>query len=354
MKPVLFVTNYLPPAKRKCFTLLAQREGVEFALFGGKTHHAGIEQPERTTVEGELSTLTIKQHEVFRLAKSGRYRAVISGISGRTALPAAYLGARRAGIPFVLWATIWAHPRTIAHTASYLPLRHIYREADAVVTYGPHVSSYVRSKDAKRVFTAPQCVDNAFWSQPTTPTKRLSETFQALYVGRSETEKGIDILLEGWQRSELAKAGGKLVLIGGEKSLDVEGTVQTGYLNSEDVRNFYASSDVLALPSIQTREFLEPWGLVINEAMNQKLPIIASTAVGAVEAGLAVNERNSLVFKSGDATSLADAFKRLAGDRTLRTKLGEQGQRDVTHYNENAWVEGFSKALVNIGTNRGE
>ena len=79
------------------------------------------------------------------------------GPSGRVALPAAYAGARRARVPFVLWATIWAHPRTAAHALSYLPLRHLYRDADAIVTYGPHVSAYVRSKGrAQRRRGAPE------------------------------------------------------------------------------------------------------------------------------------------------------------------------------------------------------
>ena len=45
-------------------------------------------------------------------------------------------------------------------------MRRIYREAAAVVTYGEHVSAYVRRHGATRVFVAPQAVDNAFWSAP--------------------------------------------------------------------------------------------------------------------------------------------------------------------------------------------
>ena len=62
---------------------------------------------------------------------------MIAGLGGRVALPASYLAARRAGIPFVLWASLWAHPRTPAHALSWLPTRQLYRRADAVVTYGP-------------------------------------------------------------------------------------------------------------------------------------------------------------------------------------------------------------------------
>src|SRR3954465_11776964 len=104
------------------------------------------------------------QRGIHALAAAGRFRAVVCGTGGRTALPAAYLGARRAGVPFVLWASIWQHPRSLAGAAGYAPLPSIYRKSDAVVTYGPHVSAYVRSKGARNVFEAPQAVDNEFWS----------------------------------------------------------------------------------------------------------------------------------------------------------------------------------------------
>lgn len=356
MKPVLFVTNYVPPAKQKAFAMLAEREEVEFAVFGGKTHHGGIEGNSSGERGNDTNFIvrTVTQRDVYSLAKSGSYRAVIAGISGRTALLAAYLGARRARIPFVLWATLWAHPKTLAHAFSYLPLRHIYRNADAVVTYGAHVSRYVENKGAKNVFIAPQSVDNDFWRAEIAPSERRSDSFQALYVGRFEKEKGIDVLLEGWRLSALAEAGSQLVLVGNGPDPIVPGVSVTGQLNLENLRNFYASSDVLVLPSIRTRDFREPWGLVINEAMNRQLPIIASTSVGAVAGGLAVDGRNAVVFESGNPTSLATKLKQLAADPERRSKLGEQGSRDVLAYTEIEWSSGFSSALASIGTSRGE
>jgi len=35
------------------------------------------------------------------------------------------------------------------------------------------------------------------------------------------------------------------------------------------------------VPSIPTASFREPWGLVVNEAMNRGIAVIASDAVGA-------------------------------------------------------------------------
>src|SRR3954449_13589148 len=94
---------------------------------------------------------------VVALAAWGRSRAVIAGTVGRVALPAAYLGARRAGVPFLLWTALWAHPRTPAFMLAGTPLlRFLYRNADAVITYGSHVSAFVAARGAGNVHVAPQ------------------------------------------------------------------------------------------------------------------------------------------------------------------------------------------------------
>ena len=167
-RPVLFVTNHAPPFRVGAFRALHEREDVVFALIGGAVRHGG------GAGGGALPfpVLRPSQRGVLRLAASGRYRAVVAGLSGRVALPAAWLGARWAGVPFVLWATIWAHPRTPAHALSYLPLRALYRNADAIATYGPHVSAYVRAKGARgAVVEAPQSVDDAFWAADADPER---------------------------------------------------------------------------------------------------------------------------------------------------------------------------------------
>src|SRR3954454_13005699 len=176
-RPVLFVTNHAPPFRVGGFAALHARENVVFALVGGGLRHGGGGTGEALP----FPVVRPPQRAVARMAASGRYRAVVAGISGRVALPAAYAGARAARVPFVLWATLGRHPRTPAHALSYLPLRHIYRHADAIVTYGPHVSAYVQTKHPRGPVTeAPQAVDTEFWSQPGTPDRRGE--FQVLFV----------------------------------------------------------------------------------------------------------------------------------------------------------------------------
>lgn len=119
------------------------------------------------------------------------------------------------------------------------------------------------------------------------------------------------------------------------------------------LRNMYAAADVLVMPSIATRTFREPWGLVANEAMNQRVPVIASDAVGAAAGGLVLHERNGLVVRAGDVGQLTGALLRLADDAKLRRRLGEAAARDVQAFNHQAWAEGFAAALASVGRSRG-
>ena len=348
-RPVLFVTNHAPAFRTGAFAALHEAEDVVFALVGGSLRHGG------STAPAAFPVIRPPQRGVARLAGSGRFRAVIAGISGRVALPAAYLGARAGRVPFVLWATIWRHPCTAAHALSYLPLRHIYRHADAVATYGPHVSAYVRAKGARNVTEAPQSVDDAFWSAPAEPTRLAS--YQVMFAGRFAREKGLPVLFQAWSASGLQAPEVALILVGDgpfrARAVATGATVPQGPLAPEHVRGFYAGSDVVVVPSIATRDFLEPWGLVVNEAFDQGVPVIATTAVGAAAGGLVRHEETGLVVPAGDADALAAALRRLHDDPQLRARLGAAGRRAVAEGHSHAdWAAGMSRALASVGASR--
>jgi glycosyltransferase involved in cell wall biosynthesis len=354
MKPVLFVTNYVPPARIGAFAALAARTDVVFALYGGRLRHGAAEEPSPMP----FAALRTSERGVYALAASGRYRAVVAGTGGRLALPGAYLGARRAGVPFVLWASLWAHPATPVHAASWPLLRHLYGAADSVVTYGPHVSAYVRERGARRVFEAPQAVDNAFWSGPVADLRRRAP-FQVVFTGRGAREKGLTVLGRAWRASGLQVPHAALVLVGGGRprsrasaasaaplrSGGASAVHAVGVLPPLEVRNFLGSSDVCVIPSIPTLSFREPWGLVANEAMNQGLAVIATDAVGAAAGGLVRHERTGLVVPARDHVALAGAIRRLHDDPALRRRLGSAGREAVAEYTFAAWADGVLGAL---------
>jgi glycosyltransferase involved in cell wall biosynthesis len=365
-KPLLFVAGQVPTYRVGGLARLHELEQIELVRFGGRSKHggAGFEQ------EMPFPSLRARPRELFSLASCGAYRAVVCPTGGRLAPLATWGGARRGRVPLVLWASLWAHPRSVAHAFTYLPLRRLYRTANAVVTYGPHVSAYVRERGARNVHDAPQAVDNEFWAAPDPgspgdPAWRAVAAAEVrfLFVGRPAPEKGLPVLAEAWRAAELPSGRAALVLAGvgpglgeiaprGPRRHGDGAMLGLGTLEPAELRSVYAACDVLVLPSIATRAFREPWGLVINEAMNRGLPVIASDAVGAAAGGLVRDELNGLVFPAGDSCALARAMVRLAEDRALRERLGSRGAQDVRAYTYDAWAAGFSGALASLGLSR--
>ena len=352
--PACLITGEVSPYRREPFRLLAAAEDVEVVTWRSR----GEPVPGLTVRE-------TNQMGAARLAASGRYRAVICGLGGRVALPGAYLGARRAGVPFVLWASLWAHPRTPVHALSLLPLSRIYRGADAVATYGPHVSRYVESRRGGRggVVEAPQAVEAAL-ARPVEADERREwrertgagdDGFLVLFAGRLTREKGVHVLLDAWRESELASGGGVLALAGdGPLRASGTGVTSLGQVPRERLPGLYAAADVLVLPSIRTATFLEPWGLVVNEAMLQGTPAIATDAVGAAAGGLVRDGRNGMVVPERDPEALAARLRVLATNPELRTELGEAARADVATYTPEAWAAGMRAALKTAGAARSE
>jgi glycosyltransferase involved in cell wall biosynthesis len=176
--------------------------------------------------------------------------------------------------------------------------------------------------------------------------------FRLLFVGRLEREKGVEILLEAWRRAGLEDDA--TLTFAGEGPLKPagRGVRALGRVAREDLPALYSSADALVLPSIRTATFLEPWGLVVNEAMHQGTPVIASDAVGAAAGGLVQDGRNGLIAPAGDAQALATRIRTLAVNPELRTRLGDAAREDVQPFSEAAWVEGMRQALHAVGAGR--
>jgi glycosyltransferase involved in cell wall biosynthesis len=226
------------------------------------------------------------------------------------------------------------------------------------VTYGSHVSDYVRARGARNVHVAPQSVDNAFWgAEVLAPPEPAGWPHDAgvrfLFVGRDAPEKGLEVLLGAWEQAALAPEENALVLVGpGSGASRPPGILGLESMGAARLREGYAAAEVLVVPSVPTRTFREPWGLVVNEAMNRGLAVIASDAVGAAAGGLVRDGHNGLLVAAGDRAALAAAIVRLAHDPALRARLGAQGARDIRAFDHGAWARGFSQALSSLSLAR--
>jgi glycosyltransferase involved in cell wall biosynthesis len=113
-----------------------------------------------------------------------------------------------------------------------------------------------------------------------------------LYVGRFSSEKNLFFLINQFNRlPQLA-----LVIIGyGPLEFELKNMANNnvsflGEIKNKDLPAFYRESDILLLPSLS-----EPWGLVIEEALNNGTPVIVSNKVGCINE-IVINEWNGLIY----------------------------------------------------------
>ncbi len=358
--PIALLTNYLVGYRIPLYARLAAQHGIEVLCYAGGDRYAPPWITDR--LDAQIRAAPFPAHRLeggpraaFHLAR--HYDAVIAPYAGGAILPAAYAGVRVHRKRFVLWASVWAQPRSPANTLALPLTRHIYRHADAVVAYGEHARRFVagiRGRDDD-VFVAPQSVEQDLFGARIAPERiaafRASHGLHdgplVLYVGRLVPEKGIATLLEAWS---LANPAGTLVAIGGGPLADsfagVRGVRLLGPLPRAELPVAYAAAQFVLLPSIPTPRFLEPWGLVCNEAMHQGKPVIATTAVGAAAGGLVRDGETGVVVAPGDPAVLARAITRLLADEPLRRRLGDNARNAVGAFNYDAMAAGFTRALA--------
>ena len=136
-----------------------------------------------------------------------------------------------------------------------------------------------------------------------------------LFVGRLETVKNVDILIDAFGKIKVSKPDTALVIIGdGNERDNLEKMVVSngipdvyfaGYQVFPALTKYYKLADVFVLPSS-----FEPWGLVVNEAMICGLPVIVSTKVGCRQ-DLIAEGKNGYIFESGCPYSLVSVMKKM-------------------------------------------
>jgi glycosyltransferase involved in cell wall biosynthesis len=312
-----------------------------------------------------LGRIRIAPRLLTSLRARRRHQVFVKCINDKFALPATWLASRRARVPFILWTGIWQRLATPLQRLIFPLTRWLYLHSDAIVVYGEHVRRYLISEgvDPRRIFIAPQAVDNAFYRQalPAADKQALLGKLAipdgvktVLYLGRLEPVKGIEYLLAAF--AMVQEQGAVLVLCGTGSleaalrkqtaELGIEASVRfAGYVPPPGAVAYYSIAWTVVLPSITMPAGRETWGLVVNEAFNQASPMITTDAVGAAAGGLLVHERNGLVVPEQNPDALAQALRRMLDEPGLRDRLGRQGYEDVAGWTHERMAEGFRDAI---------
>lgn len=211
-----------------------------------------------------------------------------------------------------------------------------------------HVN-FIRQLDCRLIAVSHSAADywkkmgvpaDAMITMPNPYDGELSQEIQAktvekrlVYVGRLESGKGLEFLLESF--SQLVKQDGAftLSLIGdGSKkrelmqhclALGIEKQVRfLGYIY--DAKRLLSQFDVLIFASAQ-----EGFGRVVVEAMAKKLPVVATRVSGIID--IVRHQYNGLLVDYGNQEQLVAAILRLYQDQALCKQLVENGYRTVVN-----------------------
>jgi glycosyltransferase involved in cell wall biosynthesis len=145
------------------------------------------------------------------------------------------------------------------------------------------------------------------------PAKPIAATPRLVCVGRLCEQKGQMLLLEAAKSLHNSGVNFELVLAGdGEMRADIEALIAqyqlqdkvkiTGWISSEEVRNYILSSQALVLPS-----FAEGLPVVIMEAMSLRRPVISTYIAGIPE--LLKQGENGWLCVAGDVDDLSIAMQ---------------------------------------------
>ncbi len=209
--------------------------------------------------------------------------------------------------------------------------------------------------DAEKIVTIPDGVDLREFPAPRDAPPARGGPPVALFVGRLDAEhKGLLTLVRALSRippsarprirlagADWGGAGAVLRLAG---ELGVREQIELlGPLDRPRLLQEYRTADLFVLPS-----HLEPFGIVLLEAMAAGLPIVASRVGGIPEV---VSEgENALLCPPGDPAALAAALERCTTDALLRRRLGAAGRARVLRFSWEAVLPEWLRLFESVGT----
>ncbi len=301
----------------------------------------------------------------------GRFDALwVHGYASQCVVRAVY-AARRRGMPVLMRgeSNAISAPRSSGkERLKRFFLGRLFGACDALLYVGTLNRDYYRSYGVpdEKLFPMPYAVDNAFFRRRASEAAEMRESFRAslglapgrpviLYASKLSARKHPMDLLEAYIR--LSPDGARepapyLLFVGnGEERRRLEERLKAtgwssirllGFRNQTELPAFYDLCDVFILPSVH-----EPWGLVINEAMNAGKPVIVSDQVGCGP-DLVRDGKNGFVFPARDVEALSHALKAVTEDRARAQAMGEKSREIVERWGFREDIAGLRAALEQV------
>ncbi len=229
----------------------------------------------------------------------------------------------------------------------------LLKNSDAIIVIREYKKNEVQNvlRFNKKILVAPPGLDRSKYI-PKIKIELLRETINLLFVGSVRPIKDIktllmavNILITDYRFSNI-----KLDIVGdieedkeyAKRMIEyvqeerIERNIQFhGRVNGKKLSWFYSNADIFVFPSLW-----EGFGMVLVEAMYNKLPIIA-TNVGPIPY-IVKDKECGILFPPKAHKKLADAILQLINSPELRSKYGEYGYEFAQEFE---WDKTFKKII---------
>ena len=164
-----------------------------------------------------------------------------------------------------------------------------------------------------------------------------------LYVGNLIKRKGVDYLISAFRG--IKNSNLRLTIVGkGEEEFKLRELARgdrrivfLGHLGGEAKARVFSEANVFVLPSLH-----EPWGFVVNEALEFGLPVITTSAVGAADY---LVENNGIVVPPGNIPALRDAIQKISTNEEQRQKMEKESVKMAQRWSLEDMASPFIKAV---------
>jgi glycosyltransferase involved in cell wall biosynthesis len=260
----------------------------------------------------------------------------------------------------VLWVDDWGYKKHLIRKIFEPFVRLIYLIADGILVHGiKHYLYFLKlGVDKRKIFFIGNAstILREFSSEDQIKRIRgiVNTKYITLYVGGLIKRKNIDKIIKAiyYLRQKNFDVGLLIVGQGPEfKNLynltwkmKLTNYVKfLGWIPFHRLANYYLAADVFVFPAEN-----EPWGLVINEALEAGIPIVTTKSIGSEE--LIANNINGVLLNEITETNIADGII-----NCLTNKIDTNNQFTLKikeKYNYKTMANLFIKALIKIYCNK--
>ena len=307
-------------------------------------------------------------HGLADRLRKGRFDALWVHGWGHASLIRGVLVARRLGVKVLLRGEAGTHlsqPRWPKRAVKERFLRWFLPQVDAFLAIGTRNRDFYlgRGVSPERIFMMPYAVDNRFFQEQARKASRDREHFRStlgleagrpviLYASKMTGRKRPRDLLDayaGLSSDDRTEPHPYLIFVGdGEllPALEQKATAMgwnsirfLGFKNQTELPRYYDLCDVFVLPSVN-----EPWGLVVNEAMNAARPVIVSDQVGCAP-DLIRQGQNGFIYKPGNVGELRQALRTILEAPSAIETMGRRSLQIISCWGVDKDLAGLRQAL---------